>query len=279
MELPFAVESPSVTTGHITRNPDVVDARPGSNFADRIDDGSSSLVTASSQGSMSLSEASYDPIPASAVPSTTNDGANLSGRSCPPSTTGHSLPADSRAYGHELNTPRGLDHTQKVPAFSSQDASVQSSAAPPLSDINTVDDSARGALDIDTNDFTYVNVCETDEDEVDILITGGVNGDVAPSARHAEVSRGDILAVLLSGRIHEEGGEYRDDGHDASDVEKTRSTRILALTEKANRLATEAARFKMDGNMQKALDAHVASAKCFRDASLLVKDSNGTKHS
>ena len=49
-------------------------------------------------------------------------------------------------------------------------------------------------------DFTYVNVCETDADEVDIFLEGGgLNFE-------QEAQRGDILAVLLSG-MHENENE------------------------------------------------------------------------
>ena len=47
------------------------------------------------------------------------------------------------------------------------------------------------AADADMNDFTYVNVCETDE--VDVIMDGQV-----PSPED-DTTRGDILAVLLSG--------------------------------------------------------------------------------
>jgi hypothetical protein len=47
-------------------------------------------------------------------------------------------------------------------------------------------------------DFTYVNVCETDADEVDILLDGG--DVVLPQ----ETQRGDVLTVLLSGMQQDE---------------------------------------------------------------------------
>ena len=45
-------------------------------------------------------------------------------------------------------------------------------------------------------DFTYVNVCETDADEVDIVIEG-----TDPTFRQ-ENQRGDVLTILLSGMQH-----------------------------------------------------------------------------
>ena len=47
--------------------------------------------------------------------------------------------------------------------------------------------------DAELNDFTYVNVCETDADEVDVLMDGRV------PLPEDDLIRGDVLAVLLSG--------------------------------------------------------------------------------
>ena len=47
----------------------------------------------------------------------------------------------------------------------------------------------------DNIDFTYVDVCETDEDEVTILLDGGLGTQNLQQETH----RGDILAVILSG--------------------------------------------------------------------------------
>jgi hypothetical protein len=47
--------------------------------------------------------------------------------------------------------------------------------------------------DLEIIDFTYVNVCETDEDEVDIVIEGG------EAVEQQDAQRGDVLTVLLSG--------------------------------------------------------------------------------
>jgi hypothetical protein len=47
--------------------------------------------------------------------------------------------------------------------------------------------------DLEIIDFTYVNVCETDEDEVDIVLEGG------EAVEQQDAQRGDVLTVLLSG--------------------------------------------------------------------------------
>ena len=52
----------------------------------------------------------------------------------------------------------------------------------------------------DIIDFTYVDVCETDEDEVTILLDGGLGTQNLQQETH----RGDILAVILSGMAHDE---------------------------------------------------------------------------
>jgi hypothetical protein len=51
----------------------------------------------------------------------------------------------------------------------------------------------------DVIDFTYVDVCETDEDEVTILLEG-----LGTHNLQQETHRGDVLAVILSGMQHGE---------------------------------------------------------------------------
>ena len=50
-------------------------------------------------------------------------------------------------------------------------------------------------------DFTYVNVFETDADEVDIMMEG------RDPYSQPDTARDDVLAVLLSGGTHEQGGD------------------------------------------------------------------------
>jgi hypothetical protein len=136
MELPFAVESPEPVTGSSLRQSE-----------------SSSLVTASSQGSFMNSSNLDSPLP----PNTPQDVVlprydNLQGQA-----------SQQRIPGH-LVTPAQREQ-----------------------------DSKDRFEDLEIVDFTYVNVCETDADEVDILLEGG-GLDL-----QQEAQRGDVLAVLLSG--------------------------------------------------------------------------------
>ena len=66
----------------------------------------------------------------------------------------------------------------------------------------------------ETIDFTYVNVCETDADEVDITMDGhhtamdGLHGSLGYDNEGLEQrKRGDILALLLSGTVQQEANE------------------------------------------------------------------------
>jgi hypothetical protein len=74
-------------------------------------------------------------------------------------------------------------------------------SSPDNSFSNTIISPGVVPTDAELNDFTYVNVCETDADEVDVLMDGRV------PLREEDLSRGDVLAVLLSG-----GTQEQDDG-------------------------------------------------------------------
>lgn len=74
-------------------------------------------------------------------------------------------------------------------------------SSPDNSFSNTIISPGVVPADAELNDFTYVNVCETDADEVDVLMDGRV------PLREEDLSRGDVLAVLLSG-----GTQEQDDG-------------------------------------------------------------------
>jgi hypothetical protein len=124
MELPFAVESPERAMGSSLQHST-----------------GSSLVTASSQGSLMNS--------------------NLAGSPLPPNT-----PQD--VVIPRYDNYHGQGHFQR-----GQEPEIMGEA--------------------DIIDFTYVNVCETDADEVDILIEGG-----DPSSQHT-ATVGDVLTILLSG--------------------------------------------------------------------------------
>lgn len=160
MELPFAVES---------------------SVLPRSDDGSSSLVTASSQGSLT---ASYDPLP-------------------PPSTA----------------TTTGLDSVLTQFGVS----------APPAAPPN-----------LETIDFTYVNICDADDDEVDILLDA--NGSDTLDEEHPH----DILTVLLTGGVQ--------------------ANAALSLVDQANQAAAEALAAKQASNLPAALTLHTKAAQSFRQA-------------
>lgn len=124
MDLPFAVDTPNRTTSTSLHHSNA-----------------SSLVTASSQGSL--------------------------------------LPSDSPEHSS---------------LYSSNEQSCSNTIISPQSDTSDVVPAADAAL----NDFTYVTVCETDADEVDIIMDGRV-----PSLDN-DSQRGDILTVLLSGGTQEQ---------------------------------------------------------------------------
>lgn len=123
----------------------------------------------------------------------------------------------------------------------------------------------------ETIDFmdTYVNVCETDADEVDIILAGGDPGIANinnPAADQEQGLRGDILTILLSGPL-----QLHSDQEDGVDGES-----IVTQCEDANRATARAAQAKKDGNLQEALDAHTQAAKLFREAAIHIGDGNGT---
>jgi hypothetical protein len=121
----------------------------------------------------------------------------------------------------------------------------------------------------ETIDFmdTYVNVCETDADEVDIILAGGDPGIANPNPADQEQGlRGDILTILLSGPLHLDA-DHEDDGGGET---------IVTQCEDANRATARASQAKKDGNLQEALDAHTQAAKLFREAAIHIGEGNGT---
>jgi hypothetical protein len=125
----------------------------------------------------------------------------------------------------------------------------------------------------ETIDFmdTYVNVCETDADEVDIILAGGDPGIASnnPAADQEQGLRGDILTILLSGPLHLDANP--EDGGGGGET-------IVTQCEDANRATARAAQAKKDGNLQEALDAHTQAAKLFREAAIHIGEGNGTLH-
>lgn len=109
-------------------------------------------------------------------------------------------------------------------------------------------------------DFTYVNVQETDADEVDILLAGGDPGMAPLSGSLSEhlATPPNILALFLSGR--------------AEDSQVT--LKLVDLSEQANEAVQRAATAKEEFKLSEALDAHSTAAKLFYEAALLLKDCN-----
>jgi hypothetical protein len=151
---------------------------------------------------------------------------------------------------------------------------------------------------METIDFTYVTVSETDADEVDIILDGhlmavdGNYGGTMGSEEH-ESKRGDILTLLLSGAVQQQqDGESENESLVVSYVSlKGRCICQLSFMlnawlllwtcllqrqcEEANHAAVMAADAKREGDLQGALEAHARAAKQFHEAAALVKDRNG----
>lgn len=90
-----------------------------------------------------------------------------------------------------------------LPVDSPEHSSIYSSQEQSLS--NTIISPHQSELvpavpDAELNDFTYVNVYETDADEVDVLMDGGI------PPPEEDATKGDVLTVLLSGGTQDEAG-------------------------------------------------------------------------
>jgi hypothetical protein len=170
MELPFAVEASTTgiqvvdtttrSRGHGTSNTNL----NSSSSSSLQQSESSSLVTASSQGSFMNSSF---PLP----PNTPQDVV---------------LPTSQHQY---IQQPRHL-HQQEQPC----QLVVTPQSNQQQQDLNNDRDPEA--------DFTYVNVTETDADDdadgVDILLEG-VAITMLPQDEHQQQQRGDVLSVLLGG--------------------------------------------------------------------------------
>lgn len=118
--------------------------------------------------------------------------------------------------------------------------------------------------DAEIIDFTYVNVQETDADEVDILLAGGDPGLVqqhslsAGSLHEHAPAPPNILALFLSGRAEDNAVTLK----------------LVDLSEQANEAVQRAATAKQEFKLSEALDAHSTAARLFHEAALLLKDRN-----
>jgi hypothetical protein len=267
MELPFAVES----SDHSLPPPTAEDNH---RHNDEDDDDACSLVTASSQGSLIQSQSSYEPI--LAKPQTSRAQQPLHHHpsdillSTGQTTAGYSISASPH---HDTATKTTRTASKLAAAasntFASSFASTGSRVASVFSSLKmgtTTEASQQQQQQLqllqqqqqqqlepqreplETIDFTYVNVWETDADEVDILLPHQSNdpGENTP--------KGDVLTLLLN-RIPD--------------------CALVQLLEQANQSVTKAARAKQEGELQQALDHHAASAKLFYQAALASKEHHG----
>jgi len=103
------------------------------------------------------------------------------------STSLHHSNASSLVTASSQGSLLPVDSPEHSSMYSSNEQSYSNTIISPHSEV------VPAVMDAELNDFTYVNVCETDADEVDILMDGRV-----PSPEE-DTTRGDVLAVLLSG--------------------------------------------------------------------------------
>jgi hypothetical protein len=221
MELPFAVDYGSNNAQPPSTRENVPPMSP--------DD--ESLVTASSQGSLVQSESDFKPIPRLV--------------SAPPQS--HSTTVSTATHNINQHTVNTRTHYPQV-----QEDYEDDGLAEVLSQYGVA------TPQVDT-EFTYVNICEPEEDDLDIGLTSNDMGDDAVDfINRQQMQRGDTLALLLSGSMNGQADE------------------VLQLTEQANQAVAEAAQAKKDGNLQIALNSHAAAANHFRNAATALKTTDGT---
>jgi hypothetical protein len=281
MDLPFVVDSTSTQSSQQLENSIGLGA----------DD--SSLVTASSQGSLlPNSEDSADNVERATTAYTNDTGTDAAdpvtlgtGTSDAPLTT---APARDRRDDFEdhllLATPADLS-VPNVEPTSHRLGSIGSVLSQlglrgPTTEIphakHNDNQNHRGyAIDAhrandqqeeEVIDFTYVNVWDTDADEVDILLSTETEedddrSDPHPTSDRRGPERGDILAALISGTPWADDSTAED---------------FVVLSEQANRAAAQAIQAKRRGNLQEALDAHATAAKLFREAAGRIQGSNAS---
>jgi len=244
MELPFAVESPERTSQLLPESSTGDDGMDddGSSLVTTSSQGS--FLGSSSGTSGYVSHHSHNPrvihtaTPLTATSATrgSHHTANIHPTSPPPTTMRPSSTTHTAMMSHaQTNThaPRG---TNRLPA--PVVAVLPPAPAPPrpssgggitsglnifgnlrVPSIPSAFQSSRSRVsrqpqaptpseqNVETVDFTYVNVCDTDADEVDITLDGqytamdGLQGALGEEENNPELSRGDILTVLLSGAV------------------------------------------------------------------------------
>lgn len=232
MELPFAVDA-STDSGRSRSEKSTRSNPPTTTLEDSTGTDNDSLVTASSDGSFHIS------------------------------VQGHSSDHPEEEWGRKSTGSRVsnvLSHfglTERATTTTTTTDAAHGS--------NRVSHQAKNddGDDAEIIDFTYVNVQETDADEVDILLAGGDPGMM--SAQHAvsgnsveSLAPPNILALFLSGR--------------AGDDEIT--LKLVNLSEEANDAVQRATKAKQENQLAQALDAHSTAARLFYEAAILLKDRN-----
>ena len=181
-----------------------------------------SLVTASSQGSLVQSDAEYYPIPRLVSAAPQRFARNTA-----------SSPLHDHARNYQQQSSENDDGLAEV-------LSQYGVSSPPAE-----------------TEFTYVNVSEADDDDVDLVLASNDMEDepfMSPNQRQRE----DILALLLSGPAN------------------GKADALVRTTELANQAVLDAAQARKIGNLQMALDAHAAAANLFKDAATVIRTKNGT---
>jgi hypothetical protein len=113
--------------------------------------------------------------------------------------------------------------------------------------------------------FTYVNVQETDADEVDVLLAGGDPGMMPAQGLSGSSSEQlwippNVLTLFLSGRAEDNDSVIK----------------VVDLSEQANEAVKRAAAAKQELKLPEALDAHSTAAKLFYEAALLLKETKSS---
>jgi hypothetical protein len=166
-----------------------------------------------------------------------------------------------------------------LPGESSDQSSIYSSHDPSYPNFVSQQQAEVVPAATEIIDFTYVNVFETDADEVDVMMDGR---DPCPEA---DTMRGDVLAVLLSGGTQDQDGESivvriaydifilsRQFSH----LSLFSSNSMQSKCEKANEAAHRASESKRKGDLTTALNAHTEAAKLFREAAVSAREGDGT---
>jgi len=191
--------------------PFAVESSPGHATGSNLHQSDSSLVTASSQGSFINSGTLDSPLPP--------------------------------------NTPQDVVLPRYDNLHHSQQPRIGGQLLTPAAEVDRL--RKHVAAEPDVADFTYVDVCETDEDEVTILLEG-----LGSHNLQQETHRGDVLAVILSGMQHGE------------------NETLVKQTMNANEASMKASEAKKSGDLIDALEYHSQAAKMYRNLGIALREQN-----